>query len=89
MNLFLRDLVIWDPLRESAAGYSIAIACMRELAPVAVANLRLCARQISHRVSELILVFDCLAEDIPSSVREEVREISSSLEVRLLGYNRR
>ena len=43
MNLMIRDLVTWEPQGEQVDGYSIAIACMRELAPVAIANLRLCA----------------------------------------------
>jgi hypothetical protein len=62
---------------------------MRALAPVAVANLRLCARQNSARLHELILVFDCPFEDIPARVGDVVREISSSIKVRLLGYGDR
>jgi hypothetical protein len=89
MNLMIRDLVTWEPQGEQVDGYSIAIACMRELAPVAIANLRLCARMNNARLHQLILVFDCPVDKIPASVAEAVREASSSLAVRLLGYNER
>ncbi len=43
LNLALRDLVSWEPLSQPEEGYTVAIACMKALAPVALANLRLCA----------------------------------------------
>ena len=44
-------------------------------------------RSAGPRLHELIAVFDCPAEQIPKTVIETVREISSSLKITLLGYN--
>ena len=86
MNLMLRDLVTWESQDVPAAGYSVAIACMRELAPVAVANLRMCARLNKNRIYDMILVFDCPVDQIPAVVVDAVREVSSSVVVQLIGY---
>jgi hypothetical protein len=88
MNVLLRDLVKWKPQAEPESGYSVVIACMTALAPVAVANLQLCARQRSDRLREIILVFDTLADEIPAEVREAAHATSPSVNVRLIGYSR-
>ena len=88
-DLLIRNLASWEPLGESLDGYTVVIACMRALAPVAVANLRLCAKQASPGLREVLLVFDCPPEEIPPVVVRAVDEASRSLKIRLLGYNRR
>lgn len=57
------------------------------LAPLAVANLRLAARQSAARMRELILVIDRPDERIPQAIREAARECSESISIRVLGYN--
>ena len=86
MNLMIRNLVRWEKQGPPEPGYSVVIACMRELAPVAIANLRLCALLNNSRLHELLLVFDCPTEQIPQSVRDAVKETSSSVSVQLIGY---
>lgn len=89
MWLLLRGLVRWEQQTEPVPGYTVVIACMKALAPVAIANLRLCARQSSPRLYEILLVFDCTREEIPPLVEEAVVETAKSVRVRLIGYNRR
>ncbi len=89
LRTLLGTCVSWEPQSEILDGYSIALACAASLAPLAVANLRLCARNHGGRLHELIAVFDCPPEQIPSSVVETAREISGSIDVALLGYDRR
>ena len=87
LRTLLGTCVSWEPHREILDGYSIALACAASLAPLAVANLRLCAKNHGGRLHELIAVFDCPPEQIPSSVIETAREISGSIDVALLGYD--
>ena len=86
VDALLRTCVAWEPQRERTEGYSIALACVASLAPLAVANLRFCARSSGNRLYELIAVFDCPPEKIPACVVETVRELSPSIKVTLLGY---
>lgn len=87
--LLIRDLVKWAPLETPLEGYTVVIACMKALAPVAVANLQLCARQECPGMRELLLVFDCPPGEIPPAVARAVEDASRSIPVRLLGYDRR
>jgi hypothetical protein len=89
MQLLLHNLVTWRPQGEPEPGYTIVVACVRDLAPLATANLQLCARcDASHR-HEIILVFDCPAHDIPDEVRVAARDVAPSVQVRLFGYSDR
>jgi hypothetical protein len=87
MRLLLRDLVSWEPLRDAEPGYTVVIACMGALAPLAVANMRLAMRQVKTRMHELILVFDCPVADIPEIVHEGCAEFSGSTRIQILGYS--
>jgi hypothetical protein len=89
MHLLLRNLVSWEPLRDVEPGYTVVIACMGALAPLAVANMRLAMQQVKTRMYELILVFDCPVADIPEIVREACREFSGFTRIRILGYSER
>jgi hypothetical protein len=89
ITVLIRNLTSWKPMDEPLPGYSVVLSCMKSLAPVAVANLRLCAQQDATRLHEMIVVFDCLVEDIPPEVVDVVGEISSKITVRLCGYNKR
>jgi len=89
VNALLGTCVAWEPERELADGYSVALACAASLAPLAVANLRLCAKNQGGRLRELIAVFDCPPQQIPSNFVETAREISRSIDITLLGYDRR
>jgi hypothetical protein len=89
VHLLIRDAVSWEPLRDPIDGYSVVIACMKSLAPVAVANLRRCAGQEGPGLRELILVFDCPSQDIPDSVVRAADEAARMVKVRLLGYDHR
>ena len=83
----LKPCVAWKPRQEFADGYSVVLACVRSLAPLAVANLRLCAKTQSPKLVEVIVIFDCPPDDIPQSVLEAVRELSPRLKIRLVGYS--
>jgi hypothetical protein len=89
INLLIRNLVRWESLDDPLPGYSVVLACVKSLAPLAIANLRLCARQNTPRMHEMIVVFDCPVEDIPTGIEGVVREVSPALSVRLLGYDKR
>jgi hypothetical protein len=89
MNVLIRNLATWKPTDGQVEGYSVAIACMRDLAPVAVANLKLCARTKNALLREIILVFDCPVDQIPESVKQAVQEASGTISVALLGYDER
>jgi hypothetical protein len=88
MHLLLKNLVSWQPLSDPAPGYTVVIAAMGALAPLAVANLRLAARQSSTRMRELILVIDRPSDRIPDAIRDAARECSQFMRIRVLGYNR-
>jgi hypothetical protein len=85
----IRKLVSWEPIKQPQDGYSIIIGCMRDLAPLAIANLKMCARTQSNRRQEIILVFDCPVEEIPEAVTRAVAELSTSTRVSLIGYDQR
>ena len=87
MHVLLRKLVTWQPQGEPEPGYSVVIACIALWRTVAVANLRLCARCNASNLHEIILVFDCLAHEIPDEVTEAVRDVAPSTSVRLFGYS--
>lgn len=89
INLSVRNLVTWETMGEPVPGYTVVLACMKRLSPLAEANLRLCARQDVSRMSEMILVFDCPVDEIPAGVLDAVREVSPSVKVRLVGYGDR
>ncbi len=89
VNALLSTTVAWEPPGQLADGYSIAMACVASLAPLAVANFRLCAKNCGPRLCELIAVFDCRPENIPECVVEAASEISSSIKVTLVGYDAR
>jgi hypothetical protein len=88
MNAVLRKLVSWDAESEYREGYSVVIACMLDLAPVAVANLKMCAKMASPRLQEMILVFDCPVEQIPETLSRVVHEALPSINVSILGYDK-
>jgi hypothetical protein len=88
MQLAIRNLVSWDPHPAVADGYTVTVACMRELAPAAIANLKLIGKADAARMHELILVFDCPVRQIPLAVQQAVRESPLAPRITLLGYDR-
>jgi hypothetical protein len=89
LHLMLRNLAAWEPQISQEPGYTVIMACMQELSSVAIANLRLCTLLNQPRLHELLLVFDCPLDQIPQNVRRAVRESSSSMVIRLIGYDNR
>ena len=89
MHTLLHDLVVWEPLPNPEPGYTVIVGCMKNLAAVVIANLRLCARMNKNRLHEIILVFDCSVDQIPSDVRDLIAESNESLRIRVVGYNDR
>jgi hypothetical protein len=87
-SLLTRNLVTWRPMHDPLPGYTVVLGCMHALAPVAIANLRFCAQQDATRLHEMVLVFDCLVDDIPPEVVDVVREVSPKIRVRLAGYTK-
>jgi hypothetical protein len=89
MHLLIRDLASWEPHVDPIKGYTVIVACMRALAPLAAVNLRLATQKPSARMHEIILVFDCPVAEIPDLIHEAVRECSATARIRVLGYNAR
>jgi hypothetical protein len=89
LHALLHHQVSWRPLGSPQAGYTVVLGCMRDLASVVVANLRLCARVDTKRLNEFILVFDCPVSEIPEHIRALISEISPSVKIRLFGYDNR
>lgn len=89
INTMIRNLVSWQSETSVSDGYTVVIACMKDLAPVAVANLRLCAASHDSRMREIILVFDCPVEQIPQLVKDTRNQCSGSALISLVGYNKR
>jgi len=89
MESAIRKLVDWEPLRDPSEGYTIAIACMNSLAPLAVANILLLARQKRDNLREVVLVFDCPVEEIAPVVRRAVEEYAEDFKITLVGYDER
>jgi hypothetical protein len=87
LHLLIRRLASWEPLDGAEPGYTVVLACMGTLAPLATANVRLAAMQVYTRLLEMILVFDCPLSRIPDSAWEAIRECSRSVRIRNIGYN--
>lgn len=82
----LRPLLRWAPPDALADGYSIAVGCMRSLAPVAAANMRLLARGRPGALREIMLVFDCTEAELPSQVLALHERLDWPCPVRILTY---
>ena len=89
VNALLSTRVTWEPPGGFVDGYSIAMECVAPLAPLAVANLRLCAKNGGHRLCGSLPSSIALREDIPECVIETASEISSSIKVTLPVYDAR
>lgn len=86
----IRRLVEWEPLRDPTPGYTIVIAGMHRLWPVAVANLRLIASCDQTDLAEVILVMDESVDRLPSAFQHAIAQVSrEGLPIRLLGYDDR
>jgi hypothetical protein len=84
----LRGLVSWDPLGEPEPGYTIVIAGMRRLWPVAIANLRLIAECDRMHLREVVLVMDDSIEQLPREFLAGTTEMESAgLPLRIIGYD--
>lgn len=85
----LRGVVSWEPMREPSAGYTLVIAAMRQLWPVAAANLRLISKMRTPSMREVIVVFDGEAGEVPSAIRDLTADLErQGLRIRILGYSR-
>ena len=86
----LRRLSSWEPLVSPEPGYSIVIAGMRRLWPVALANLRLIAACDRKDLHEVLLVMDDELDRLPAEFRRLAEEIGSNgLPLRVIGYDDR
>jgi hypothetical protein len=65
-------------------GYTVIIACMKDLAAVAAANIRLIGQMKLDNMHELILLFDCKYEDIPEIVMSRLREVKAYVPARII-----
>ncbi len=84
----IRNLVHWAPLSKPEDGYTIVIAAMHELWPVAAANLRLIAQCDKTDLREVLVVIDQTIDRISEAFSKVIREVESQgLKVRLLGYS--
>jgi hypothetical protein len=88
VQLAIRNLVSWDTHAADADGYTVTVACARDLAPVAIANLGLIGKADATRMHELVLVFDCPVDQIPPAVQQAVRESPLAPRITLLGYDK-
>ena len=85
----LRNLVTWKPLPNPEPGYTVVLGCMKSMAAVVVANLRLCARMDTDRLHEIILVFDCSVNEIPPAIWDLIAEIEETIKIRVFGFDSR
>lgn len=86
----LPGLVKWTPLEAPRDGYTVVIAAMHRLWPVAVANLELIARMQRVSMHEVIVVLDTDAEGVPTPLRTAIQRLrDDGLPVRLLHYTQR
>jgi hypothetical protein len=84
----LPGLVNWAPMESPKEGYTVVIAAMHRLWPVAVANLELIARMRRASMHEVIVVLDVDAEGVPEPLRLSVERLrEEGLPVRLLNYS--
>ena len=89
MHLSIHRLTDWHRLTDPEPGYTVIIACMKDLAAVAVANLRLIGRMNLGDMKELLLVFDCTTDEMPANVLHAVDQLDDRFSVRVLGYSPR
>lgn len=84
----LRGLCSWEPLATPQPGYSIVIAGMHRLWPVALANLRLIAACNRRDLEEVLLVMDDSLDRLPREFMQLVGEIEATgLPLRVIGYD--
>lgn len=83
----IRNLASWQPLTNPEPGYTVVIACMRELASIATANITAVARMNLTDMRELLLVFDCTESELPPSVVSLVASLRDRIPVRILSYS--
>jgi hypothetical protein len=84
----LRGVVSWQPMRVPLPGYTVVIAAMRRLWPVAAANLKLISEMRTTSMREIIVVFDGETREIPEEIRRLVAELDDrGIRIRLLGYS--
>jgi hypothetical protein len=89
MLMMLRRLVSWEPLESPVPGYTLVIACMKNLPEVLLANLRSLERCEFKAAREIVLVFDCAPEEVPESVWQAETRLSGRVPTRILGYDKR
>lgn len=87
MHQMIRDSVNWSPLNYPKDGYSIIIGAMHNIPEIAVANLRMVANSDLSACHEVIMVFDCTAEQMPKGLQENIRAIGCVVPVRTLHYS--
>jgi hypothetical protein len=88
LRLALADLVRWEPQRDPEPGYTIAIAAMRDLAEVCLANLELVGRMNLGSARALLVVMDCTADELPDGFVERASDLVPQVPVRVLTYDR-
>jgi hypothetical protein len=89
METAIRGLAEWVPMKDPEEGYTVVIACMNSLAPLAVANILLLDRQDRDNLREVVLVFDCPIGEIAPVVRRAVEEHAARFKITLVGYDER
>lgn len=87
MKAVLAPLVRWDRMSAPDAGYTVVIAAMHRLMPVARANLTCLARQKLQNCRQLVLVFDCPAGQVPTDLADNFRRAHPGVDVAVLGYS--
>lgn len=87
MHRTIKDAVTWTPLTNPEPGYTVIIACMRELAPIAAANLSVVSQMKLNDLRELILIFDCQEHELPPSITSLVASLRDRLPIRVLTYS--
>jgi len=87
MHQMIRNSVNWMPMKDPEEGYSIIIGSMHKIPEIAIANIRMVANCDLSACREVIMVFDCTAEQMPQALREDIRAIQCSVPVQVLHYN--
>lgn len=88
MRAMIRPLVSWEPMRDPIDGYTVIIGCTERLMSMLWANLLLLNKLDLTGCDKVILVVDCLEEEIKSEWREKAREVAPNLNIEFVGYTK-
>ncbi len=86
LELLLRTLVRWGPMKSYEPGYTVIIACNYTLRTILDTVLQLIVRQDTDNLKELMIAFELTEAQLPESFRREIKERYPSLPITFITY---